>query len=606
MDRRENVRLDEADVDMADVDPSRQHIMSVSQMAASLPIGVTAPMVDLSAEAFEDAIGAGPMPTGWRAPLGHANLSEFTKKRRHWPKMILEKFRDLYFVLSPEMRIRHISPTCEELTGHDSDALRSKVLHDFVHQDDRAMVMREINESIVSGQQFRFFYRFKRADSTFAIFESFGHPHTVKEAGSDVADCGGVFMISRPYPTKNASFLDSFLGHKIENERLQRKIADLRREEQEELESYDQYWANRDSRSSISHSDGRPEDAELGASAFDGMPPPPKPGVGNAALTKQNLSEALATSRPDSINDKMARYEGASPTEHIEMLTGLRSGERSEGISTGAASPALIMGDAGIEILADRDRLGLENKKKARMVEEYVCTDCGTLESPEWRRGPSGPKTLCNACGRTCPSFDLFGLADASSAMGQEREEEADSLRVISLISRCERAYTTGMNIRHCNPGAWSRLSITWDLVIKNGHTIVTVILSCPAQSADSPGTGRSLIGTTSARRQEPRPPPSPPPNSLASCTLPSPNSVVHPVSRPSAWFPPPLFVAAFLAGSRDTTLSKVSSLPRTGATRQVPAQFCPSPSFRPRSPSIYPSQPTKPHLHCRCNPSSG
>jgi len=23
----------------------------------------------------------------------------------------------------------------------------------------------------------------------------------------------------------------------------------------------------------------------------------------------------------------------------------------------------------------------------------------GTLESPEWRKGPTGPKTLCNACG---------------------------------------------------------------------------------------------------------------------------------------------------------------------------------------------------------------
>lgn len=23
----------------------------------------------------------------------------------------------------------------------------------------------------------------------------------------------------------------------------------------------------------------------------------------------------------------------------------------------------------------------------------------GTLDSPEWRKGPAGPKTLCNACG---------------------------------------------------------------------------------------------------------------------------------------------------------------------------------------------------------------
>jgi len=28
-----------------------------------------------------------------------------------------------------------------------------------------------------------------------------------------------------------------------------------------------------------------------------------------------------------------------------------------------------------------------------------VCTDCGSTESPEWRKGPAGPKTLCNACG---------------------------------------------------------------------------------------------------------------------------------------------------------------------------------------------------------------
>ncbi|ANB13404.1 Gat2p [Sugiyamaella lignohabitans] len=29
----------------------------------------------------------------------------------------------------------------------------------------------------------------------------------------------------------------------------------------------------------------------------------------------------------------------------------------------------------------------------------YVCTECGVKESPEWRKGPKGPKTLCNACG---------------------------------------------------------------------------------------------------------------------------------------------------------------------------------------------------------------
>lgn len=32
-------------------------------------------------------------------------------------------------------------------------------------------------------------------------------------------------------------------------------------------------------------------------------------------------------------------------------------------------------------------------------VHENKCLDCGTTKSPEWRKGPLGPKTLCNRCG---------------------------------------------------------------------------------------------------------------------------------------------------------------------------------------------------------------
>ena len=91
----------------------------------------------------------------------------------------------------------------------------------------------------------------------------------------------------------------------------------------------------------------------------------------------------------------MARYEGATHIETIEMLTGLqyRDGERSEGISTGAANPALVRGDVGIAILTDRGgRINSDRKKKLKVADEYVCTDCGTLDSPEWRKGPSGPR----------------------------------------------------------------------------------------------------------------------------------------------------------------------------------------------------------------------
>ena len=169
------------------------------------------------------------------------------------------------------------------------------------------------------------------------------------------------------------------------------------------------------------------------SAAYIAMPPPAKPVISNTALTRQNLDEALAASKPDSINDKMARYEGATHLETIEMLTGLRyrDGERSQGISTGDVSPLLIRGDAGIQISIDRDgRSSSDKKKKIKIADEYVCTDCGTLDSPEWRKGPSGPKTLCNACGckLSCGICDML-ITDPYSALGEEGKEEARLFR---------------------------------------------------------------------------------------------------------------------------------------------------------------------------------
>jgi len=217
-------------------------------------------------------------------------------------------------------------------------------------------------------------------------------------------------MMARPYPTKNAALLDSFLEHKIENERLLKRIADLKREEAEEAEDAQRHWVKKqEGRSDVTAS----EADTMGSTSFTSavplhstnpdvlaMPPPAKPPT-NVALTKQNLEDANAGSIPDSINDKMARYEGATHIETIEMLTGLRyqDGERSQGISTGDQSPTLIRGDAGIAIPVDKDSRAGDKKKKIKVADEYVCTDCGTLDSPEWRKVPSGPKTLCNACG---------------------------------------------------------------------------------------------------------------------------------------------------------------------------------------------------------------
>jgi PAS domain S-box-containing protein len=389
--------------------------------------------------------GAGPLPTDFGAPSsrdssGNSTLTEFTK-RRNWSQRVLEELRDFLHILTPDGRILYVSPSAKALTGYESEDLVGKFIVEFIHADDSSVFIREFNESIATGHPIRFYYRFRKADQSYTIFESHGHPHLTSEAAgfgpnNAAGFCRGFFMMSRPYPTKNAELLDSFLEHKIENERLQSRIAALRREEQEEAEANAQKRANGQPESvtatgtesliepaSRTPAHGSPTSPSRGNSTDNNaMPPPAKPTISNTALTREALDEANAFSRPDSITDKMARYEGSSHVDGIEMLTGLRygAGERSHGISTGAESPNLIRGDAGIPMSADYSRHGTAGSgtmghaggpgsslgggdkkfsKKMKAADEYVCTDCGTLDSPEWRKGPSGPKTLCNACG---------------------------------------------------------------------------------------------------------------------------------------------------------------------------------------------------------------
>jgi PAS domain S-box-containing protein len=339
--------------------------------------------------------GAGPLPTGFGTqsaqPTG-STLTDFTK-RRNWPQKAIEELKDFLHILTPDGRIVYISPSGRHLTGYAQDELVGKFIVDFIHPDDSGIFVREFNESIASGNPLRFFYRFRKQNGDYTIFESHGHPHLTSEAAAfgpnnAAGFCRGFFMMARPYPTKNAALLDSFLEHKLENERLTRRIADLRREEAEEAEDQQRHWLKKqEGRSDITPSEETetagtsttttvpPRDLDMLA-----MPPPVKPSAFNmASLTRQNLENANATSKPDSIGDKMARYEGATHIETIEMLTGLRyqDGERSKGISTGAESPALIRGDAGIAIPTDKERGSGDKKKKLKLADEYVCTDCG-------------------------------------------------------------------------------------------------------------------------------------------------------------------------------------------------------------------------------------
>ncbi|CAH0029616.1 unnamed protein product [Clonostachys rhizophaga] len=363
--------------------------------------------------AHNNVPGAGPLPLGafsqGAAGGANSNLTEFTK-RRNWAAKVVEELRDLFHILDSHGRIKYASPSALEVTGYAAEELQDVFLKDMIHPDDQGVFVAELNESIASGNPLRMFYRFKKKDNEYAIFEAIGHAHIAAakfapNPSNQSPFCQAVFVMARPYPTKNAGLLDSFLEHKIENERLRRRIAELRREEEAENDEAQRQWIqSQEARSDITPTE------DTNSTPYHRTNPTERTGSApevhiinqtlNSALTRENLEGAAVGNRPDSLKDKMARYEGVY-TDTIEMLTGLRylEGERSKGITTGNASPTLIKGDAGIAIPVDRDPRTGEKKKKLKTSEEYVCTDCGTLDSPEWRKGPNGPKTLCNACG---------------------------------------------------------------------------------------------------------------------------------------------------------------------------------------------------------------
>lgn len=315
-----------------------------------------------------------------------SNLTKFTKQR-NWPAKVIEELQDLLQILDANGRIKSVSPSAEHLTGYTPSELRDHFMRDLLHPDDVGVFTSELNESIASGATLRAFYRLRKKDGDYAVFEAVGHAHIAAarfapNPNNQTPFCQAVFMMSRPYPTKKAALLDSFLEHKMENERLRRKIAELQQEAQDEEDEFERTWPQNHELQPPESTMGLGLGAGAGAGATRRPHPHTDPSVSpRDTRTAVDTTEQLAPERP---RHPSTTTMGASHADTIEMLTGLRyqEGERSMGITTGNPNPALITGDAGIAIPVDRDARAGEKKKKLKVAEEYVCTDCGTSRRP--------------------------------------------------------------------------------------------------------------------------------------------------------------------------------------------------------------------------------
>ncbi|GAA5978341.1 hypothetical protein JCM10908_004321 [Rhodotorula pacifica] len=282
-------------------------------------------------------------PEGAPHTVKASSTTSLFTTRKNWSEHILQELQDFMHVLSPEGKFIFASDSAKELTGFSPDDLFTRSIFDYIHADDVQAFKRDFETSCRTGDTLTLYYRFKTADDRHVLFEVTGHPYyeggKPQQSPDQPPKC--FFATARPYPSKNQALLDSFLELKFENERLRQELLVMYK--------------------------------EVEGDGSSGGFPYGQPGM----------------YRADSFD--------ANPRSVIDPSTGL--------VQTQSLIPSTsnTYGALGIGISANGtkgDGTGEKKKKKTRVEEgEFVCRDCGTVESPEWRKGPDGPKSLCNACG---------------------------------------------------------------------------------------------------------------------------------------------------------------------------------------------------------------
>ncbi|CAI7571691.1 unnamed protein product [Penicillium glandicola] len=316
-----------------------------------------------------------------------------------WIERVLDEMKDMLLLLNPQGRITYATPSCKNIVGRAAKQLEGSLLTQYIHEDDQPVFRRDLDDSVAANQPFRSHLRFQRPNSTYCLMEAYGHPHLANQdecqAGRTTPAnerCTGFFLVFRPYSNNVSQLLDSFLEHKIENARLIQQIAKLKQEEDEESTT---------TRVSCSRSD---QDIRAPVTEHQGQQSTRSGEVSSDPDTTDTVgpnSDESDTGQSTTYYPKPNTSEVYSHIDGIEVMTGLfyADGERSQGLSTGASRGRLVHCDIDITTAADQERNAQEGDRRKRLKAQHVCSDCGTADSPEWRKGPNGPKTLCNACG---------------------------------------------------------------------------------------------------------------------------------------------------------------------------------------------------------------
>ncbi|KAH7915307.1 white collar 2 type of transcription factor [Hygrophoropsis aurantiaca] len=318
---------------------------------------------------------------------------EFTKRKRWADLLIHELSEAIVFVLSSGCHILFCGRAVTELLGWQDSELIDTDLLQLINVDDQQGFRANFDQSLHSREELLCYIRLKckaqyshspeyELPSKEVLFELKGYPHYI----DGESDCRCFFAVAKPYPGRNNAILNTFLELKMENERLQQRLAELRVRGPP---------TNMPPGSSLSM---------YGAGPYVGqsMPSVTLRSAGDMPVQGYYANYQNKTSCDDLMsNPPRNNFDSLSTLAYSTMYTPPFH-------STGHADPEEDTSDESAK------------RKKMHAAEQYVCVTCGRTDSPEWRKvstepnrifsvtvdpwfpvmqGPQGPKTLCNACG---------------------------------------------------------------------------------------------------------------------------------------------------------------------------------------------------------------
>jgi len=249
---------------------------------------------------------------------------------------LLNEIDDFIHVVNGLGIIQYASPSIASSLDRSPDSVIGKPVSDIIMPDDVNTMGKYLTECLNNHQPFLMYLRYFMISGEFKLFEVRGNYYTSSDTDEKL-----VVLAARKYSSKSTQSLDTFV----------------------ELQT-DSFQLNNALEAAMLAKGQDPFQSEL----LGGQQDP---------TLVDDFTEAFLFDR---------RSLGGTPEIGVDFfsISGLND----------AVQQAPI-----VQLPKEKVALKKTPKRKRGQVADLFCLQCGTTSSPEWRAGPEGPKTLCNACG---------------------------------------------------------------------------------------------------------------------------------------------------------------------------------------------------------------